>query len=93
MSSGEDDKDIPELSVQLETREGPNDQEFTEAALPKPAPEPEEQVVEDPGTGEHTLDAPMLAEATRMDERVPDLAGDRPKPLRSSNPPHSRAPY
>src|SRR6186713_581197 len=46
--SGEDDKDIPELSVQLETREGPNDQEFTEAALPKPVPEPEEQVVEDP---------------------------------------------
>jgi hypothetical protein len=71
--SGEDDKDIPELSVQLETHEGPNDQEFTEAALPRPAPEPEEQVVEDPGTGERTIDAPMLAEATRMEERMPDI--------------------
>jgi len=71
--SGEDDKDVPELSVQLETREGPNDQEFTEAALPQPAPEPVEEVVEDPGTGEHTRDAPMLAEATRIEERVPDV--------------------
>jgi len=71
--SGEDDKNIPELSVQLETRDGPNDQEFSEAALPQPVPEPVEKVVEDPGTGEHTRDAPMLAEATRMDERVPDL--------------------
>jgi len=71
--SGEDDKDIPELSVQLETHEGPNDQEFTEAALPRPAPEPVEQVVEDPGTGERTIDAPMLAEATRMEERMPDI--------------------
>jgi hypothetical protein len=71
--SGEDDKDIPELSVQLETREGPNDQEFTEAALPRPAPEPVEPTVRDPGTGERTLDAPMLAEATRMEERMPDV--------------------
>jgi hypothetical protein len=74
--SGEDDKDVPELSVQLETREGPNDQEFTEAALPQPAPEPVEEVVEDPGTGEHTRDAPMLAEATRIEERVPDIVDE-----------------
>ena len=32
-SSGEDDANVPELSVQLETRAGPNDEEFTEAVL------------------------------------------------------------
>src|SRR4051812_14145504 len=72
--SGDDDKDIPELSVQLETREGPNDQEFIEAALPQPAPEPVEQVVDDPGTGEQTLDAPALGDSTPMQERIPDVA-------------------
>ena len=72
--SGEDDKDIPELSVQLETREGPNDEEFTEAALPQPAPDPVEEVVDDPGTSEQTLDAPMLADATPMQEQIPDVA-------------------
>ena len=71
--AGEDDKDIPELSVQLETRAGPNDQEFTEAALPKPAPDPVEEVIDNPGTGEQTLDAPMLADATPMQEQVPDV--------------------
>ncbi len=71
--SGEDDRDIPELSVQLETREGPNSQEFTEAALPQPAPEPIEKVIDDPGTGEQTLDAPALADATPMQEQVPDV--------------------
>src|ERR1044072_2755384 len=73
-TSGEDDQDIPELSVQLETREGPNSQEFTEAALPQPAPEPVEQVVTDPGTGERTLDAPVLADATPVQEQVPDVS-------------------
>ena len=72
-TSGEDDQDIPELSVQLETREGPNSQEFTEAALPHPAPEPVEQVVDDPGTGEQTLDAPPLADTMPMQEQVPDV--------------------
>jgi len=72
--SGEDDKDIPELSVQLETREGPNSQEFTEAALPQPVPEPVEQVVDDPGTGDQTLDAPALADAMPMQEQIPDVA-------------------
>jgi len=71
--SGEDDKDVPELSVQLETREGPNDQEFTEAALPQPVPEPVEEVIDNPGTGEQTLDAPALADATPMQERIPDV--------------------
>jgi len=32
---GEDAEDIPELSVQLETRDSPNSDEFTEAALPR----------------------------------------------------------
>ena len=31
---GQDDEDVPELSVQLVTREGSNDEEFTEASLP-----------------------------------------------------------
>ena len=53
-TSGEDDADIPELSVQLVTREGPSSEEFTEAALPQPAPDPVEDVVDDPGTSEQT---------------------------------------
>jgi hypothetical protein len=72
--SGDDDKDIPELSVQLETREGPNDQEFTEAALPQPMPEPPEQVVDDPGTGKQTFDAPLMADAAPRQESMPDIA-------------------
>jgi hypothetical protein len=71
---GSDDGDIPELSVQLETREGPNDEQFTEAALPQPAPEPVEDVIDDPGTGEQTLDAPMLADNAPMLEQVPDVS-------------------
>jgi hypothetical protein len=62
-SDGEDDRDIPELSVQLETRVGPNSEEFSEAALPQPAPEPQEEVIDDPGTSPQTLDAPVLADA------------------------------
>ena len=72
--SGEDDKDIPELSVQLETREGPNDQEFTEAALPQPVPEPVEEVVENPGTSTQTIDAPALADTMPMQQHIPDVA-------------------
>ena len=49
-SSGEDDADVPELSVQLVTRQGPNSEEFTEAALPKPVPEPVEEELPNPGT-------------------------------------------
>ena len=40
--------------MQLDTREGPNDEEFTEAALPQPAPDPVEEVIDDPGTSEQT---------------------------------------
>ena len=31
---GKDEADVPELSVQLVTRAGPNSEEYTEAALP-----------------------------------------------------------
>ena len=74
-TDGEDDRDIPELSVQLVTREGPMSEEFTEAALPQPMPEPApEQVIEDPGTGERTLDAPLLADAMPVEERAPEVS-------------------
>ena len=71
--SGNDNADIPELSVQLVTREGPNDEEFTEASLPQPAPDPVEDVLDDPGTGEQTLDAPVLADITPMLDKAPDV--------------------
>jgi hypothetical protein len=71
-ASGEDDKDVPELSVQLVTREGPSSEEFTDAALPVPAPEPVDEVLEDPGTGQETLDAPMVADASPRQERQPE---------------------
>jgi len=70
---GKDDENVPELSVQLVTREGPNDEEYTEAALPQPAPDPVEDVLKDPGTGENTLDAPMTADATPMLDAVPEV--------------------
>jgi hypothetical protein len=72
--NGVDDKDVPEMSVQLVTRDGPNDEEFTEAALPQPAPEPPENALDDPGTGEQTLDAPALATSSPRLETVPDIA-------------------
>jgi hypothetical protein len=70
--SGKDNQDVPEISVQLVTREGPNEEEFTEAALPKPAPDPVEQVIDDPGTGQQTLDALTAANATPITEHAPD---------------------
>jgi hypothetical protein len=59
--------------VQLETRAGPNDPEFTEAALPKPAPRPIEPVLDDPGTGERSVDAETIADAVPEVERAPDV--------------------
>jgi hypothetical protein len=59
--SGADDRNVPELSVQLETRAGPSSEEFTEAALPQPAPEPVEPVIDDPGNAADTVDADTLA--------------------------------
>jgi hypothetical protein len=55
-STGQDDEDVPELSVQIETREGPSSEEFTDAALPKPVPKPPvEELVEDPVTCEQKV--------------------------------------
>lgn len=71
--SGEHDRDLPELSVQLVTREGPSSEEYTEAALPKPAPDPVEEVLDDPGTGQQTLDAAALADDVPLLEQVPDI--------------------
>jgi hypothetical protein len=71
--SGQDDADVPELSVQLVTREGPNQEEFTEAALPKPAPDPVEDVLDDPGTAAQTLDAQAMSAIQPMLEQTPDI--------------------
>jgi hypothetical protein len=71
--SGDDDTDVPELSVQLETRAGPNSDEFTEAALPQPAPDPVEQVIDDPGSAMQSFDAPAVAESMPLRELAPDI--------------------
>jgi hypothetical protein len=71
--SGEDDRNVPELSVQLVTREGPSSEEYTEAALPKPAPQPVQAVVDDPGTSEHTVASDALGMTAPMPEQVPDV--------------------
>jgi len=70
---GQDDVDVPELAVQLETRAGPNDEEFTEAALPIPAPEPVEDVLDDPGSSAQTFDAPQVANDVPLLEHAPEL--------------------
>lgn len=77
-TSGNDDMDLPELSVQLETREGPNSEEFTEAALPEPAPDPVEDVLDDPGTAAQTLDAPMVADAVPQQDLAPEVVEAAP---------------
>ena len=71
--SGEDATDVPELSVQIETRDGPNSEEFTQAALPQPAPDPVEDVLLDPGTAAQTLDAATAADSTPVLEQAPDV--------------------
>ena len=86
-SAGDDDRDIPELSVQLETRAGPQSEEFTEAALPQPAPDPVKEVLDDPGTGAETLDAPMLADATPLLESAPDVQEMAPAAASAELPP------
>ncbi len=72
-TAGEDDANIPELSVQLETREGPSSEEFTEAALPEPAPDPIQDVLDDPGTGMQTVDADAVADAVARLEQAPQV--------------------
>ena len=71
--SGKDDSDVPELSVQIETRDGPNSEEFTQAALPQPAPDPVEDVALDPGTAAQTLDAAAVADTMPVLEQAPDI--------------------
>jgi len=72
-TSGEDEEDIPELSVQIETRVGPSSEEFTDAALPEPAPEPE-TVNTDPGNAEQSIDAPVVADAQPHPQPTPEQA-------------------
>jgi hypothetical protein len=75
--SGVDDRNVPELSVQLETRAGPNSEEFSEAALPKPAPEPPvEEAIDDPGTADRTIASDTLGAAAPMPDALPDLPVD-----------------
>ncbi len=76
-SAGEDDENIPQLSVQLVTRPGPSSEESTDAALPRPAPDPVEDVLDDPGTGEQTLDAPALADLVPQQQLTPDATASR----------------
>jgi hypothetical protein len=71
--TGADERDLPELSVQLVTREGPSSEDYTEAALPQPVPEPREEVVEDPGTGEQSFDATALAASQPYAEQASPL--------------------
>jgi hypothetical protein len=75
-TSGNDDRNVPELSVQLVTREGPSSEEVTEAALPKPAPEPVQAVVDDPGTAEKTVASDVLGASVPLPEQVPDVIPD-----------------
>jgi hypothetical protein len=72
--AGEDDSDVPELSVQLETRDGPNSEEFTEAALPRPAPDPVERTVTDPGSAMQSFDAPTVADSLPRLEQTPETS-------------------
>ena len=86
-ADGDDDADIPELAVQLETREGPNDEEFTEAALPTPAPEPIDEVIEDPGSSAQTFDAPLAANDETLLEHSPEPAHEPlPEPAIDAEP-------
>lgn len=71
-TAGNDDRNVPELSVQIVTREGPSSEEFSEAALPKPAPEPVEEVVKDPGNAPQTIASDTIGSALPQSERMPD---------------------
>jgi hypothetical protein len=84
--SGKDERDVPELSVQLVTREGPNQEEFTEAALPKPAPDPVEQVIDDPGTAQQSFDSAAVANATPQADLAPDAPATETQEARALTP-------
>jgi hypothetical protein len=79
--SGADDRNLPELSVQLVTREGPSSEEVTDAALPKPAPEPVQPVVDDPGNAPDTVVSDTLAAAAPLQEQVPESLDEVPLTL------------
>ena len=96
-TSGDDDEDIPELSVQLVTHAGPSSEEFTEAALPKPAPDPVEDVIDDPGTvaAKRSMprwwpDQPRLEQVPDVAEVAPDAALSTAPACRGSGPPRHR---
>jgi hypothetical protein len=81
--SGEDDADVPELSVQIETRDGPSSPQFSDAALPVPAPEPIEEIIDDPGTSEQVVAAepmdlapPVAQLAEQFPEQVAAVPAD-----------------
>ena len=78
-TSGEDEENIPELSVQIETREGPSSEEMTDAALPEPAPEPE-HVNTSPGNSEHTVEAPVVADASPVQPLAAQDSGEPEQP-------------
>jgi len=86
-TAGEDDRDVPELSVQLETRTGPQSEEFTEAALPQPAPDPVKEVLDDPGTASETFDAPMVANSVPLVESAPEVEELAPAAASAELPP------
>ena len=79
-AAGEDDRNVPELSVQLVTREGPSSEEVHDAALPKPAPEPVESVVEDPGASTETRVADASGNPNPEVEIAPDVMPDAAQP-------------
>jgi hypothetical protein len=76
---GEDDENIPELSVQIETREGPSSEEFSDAALPQPAPEPK-TVNTAPGNSEHSIEAPVVEDAKPEQPPTPQDSEDAQPP-------------
>ena len=80
--AGEDDEDVPEVSVQLVTREGPSSEEYTEAAAPMPLPAPVEDVIDDPGTAEETLVAENVAGDVPLQDVSPDaLLAEHREPM------------
>lgn len=85
--SGEDEMDVPELSVQLVSRAGPSSDEFTEAALPQPAPDPLEKVIDDPGSAMQSFDAPTVAESLPLLEPPSEAVDTAPAEMTEVAPP------
>ena len=64
----------PSSRCSSRTREGPSSEEYTEAALPQPTPDPVEDVLDDPGT-EQTLDAAHAGGCRAAAGQPPDVGG------------------